>query len=328
MLQTISGGGSFTRANIAAINANFQALQTPDVWVRPQYGNNLGNGTTAPLGSYSNPYATMSGLSGILRPGLVVGLLGVLFEEYSSPRVNDVTVIGMGNLPVQATTGGVPNGGGSTWMSPSASSSGVLLQPNGQGWRIQNIFFSSGAGVTANPCIKLVNVGDPPASNCSEKTSVIGCYLTGTDDGISATDLPNNVYVGYNTFFGFSGAGDLAMSSSTGLGTGTLQNWVIEYNDFNGNAGHITMPLTSGKIRHNSFSYIYGSVTSTTQVVLTSGSNNEVYDNYFSVPFNQNGLTAMFAAGTNDRWMANAMGTAVLTPMTGRLWGVPVSGAA
>lgn len=325
-LQTITGGGSFTRANIAAINANFTALQTPDVWVRPQYGNNLGNGSASyPLGSYNNAYATMAGISGILRPGLVVGLQGVLLEEYSSPRVNGVTLLGMGNLPVQATTSGVANGGGSTWLSPT-SGTGALLQPNGQGWRIQNIFFNNSA--TAAGCIKLVNAGDPPTSNCSEKTAVIGCYLTGTDDGINANDLPNNVYVGYNTFFGFSGSGDLGMSSATGAGTGTLQNWVIEYNDFNGNAGHITMPLTSSKIRYNEFSYVYGSVTTTTQIILTNGSNNQIHDNTFAVPFNQNGLTAMFAAGTNDRWAANTMGTACLTPMTGRVWGVPVSGAA
>lgn len=318
-LATITGGGTFTRKNIADINANFVALANPDLWVRPQYGNNSNPGT------YESPLATMAGCSQYLRPGMTIGLLGVLLEEYSSPMVNDITILGMGNLPRQATTSGTPNGGGATWLSPSGGT-GALLQPNGQGWRIQNIFFNNSA--TAAGCIKLVNAGDPPTANCSEKTMIVGNILTGTDDGINCADLPNNVYVAGNRFFGFSGSGDLAMSSATGLGTGTLNGWVIEDNDFEGNTGHITMPLTSAIIRRNQFSYIYGSVTTTTQIVLTSGSNNHIYDNSFAVPFNQAGLSAMFASGTNDRWAANTMGTACLTPMTGRVWGVPVSGAA
>lgn len=103
---------------------------------------------------------------------------------------------------------------------------------------------------------------------------------------------------------------------------------MIQNCDFLGNAGHITGPFTSSVIRNNHFSYIYTGVTSTTQIVLTSGSNNSIYNNQFDVPFNAAGLSAMFASGTNDRWSANSMGTAVLTPMTGKLWGVPVSGAA
>lgn len=321
-LTPITGGGSFTRKNIDAINANFASLVTPDIWVRPQSTSS----SAAADGSYSRPYGTMNALSGqILKPGMIVGLEGVLTEEYSSPKVNDVTLLGMANLPRQATTSGVANGGGATWLSPT-SGTGALLQPNGQGWRIQNIFFNNSA--TAAGCIKLVNAGDPPTSNCSEKTSIVGCILTGTDDGVAATDLPNNVLIDDCIFFGFSGAGDLAISSATGVGTGTLQNWVIQNCDFMGNAGHITAPFTSSTIRNNHFTYIYGSTTTTTQVVLTSGSNNAIYNNRFDVPYNQNGLTAMFASGTNDRWGSNSMGTAVLTPMTGQLWGVPTSGAA
>jgi hypothetical protein len=273
--------------------------------VRPQVGVN----STAD-GSYARPYATMAGLSAVLKAGMVVGLEGVLFEEYSSPRVNDVTLVGMANLPRQATTSGVANGGGATWLSPSGGT-GALLQPNGQGWTIQNIFFNCSA--TAAPAIKLVNAGDPPTSNCSEKTSIVGCIITGTDDGIGATDLPNNVYIGGCTIFGCSGSGDLGISSATGAGTGTLNNWVIEDCMFQGNAGHITAPFTSSTIRRNKFSYIYGSVTSTTQIVLTSGSNNSVYDNHFDLPYNTNGITAMFAAGTDDRFGPNSFATAVTT---------------
>jgi hypothetical protein len=304
-LPAITGGGSFTRQNIQQINANFAAVSNPDVWVRPQYGNN-----NSADGTYARPYATMAGLSAILKPGMVVGVEGVLFEEYSSPRVNDVTIVGMANLPRQATTSGAANGGGATWLSPSGGT-GALLQPNGQGWRVENLFFNNSA--TAAGCIKLVNAGDPPTSNCSEKFSLIGCILTGTDDGVAALDLPNNVLIDGCTFFGFSGSGDLGISSATGAGTGTLNNWTIQNCTFQGNAGHITAPFTSSTIRNNHFSYIYGSVTSTTQVILTSGSNNSVYGNHFDLPYTTTGLAAMFALGTNDRWSFNEFATAVAT---------------
>lgn len=320
MLQQITGGGAFTRQNIQQINQNFAALSEPDFWVRPQVGNNNGNGTSYPLGSYQNPYADMTGFAGLLKAGDVIGLEGVLLQEYSSPRVNDVTIRGMGNLPRQATTSGTPNGGGATWLSPSGGT-GALLQPNGQAWTIENIFFNNSA--TAAGCIKLVNAGDPPTSNCSEKTTVRGCILTGTDDGIAATDLPNNVLIELCTFFGFSGSGDLAISSATGAGTGTLQNWTIQDCDFLGNAGHITAPFTSSRIRRNNFSYIYGSVTSTTQILLAGGSNNDVYDNRFAIPSTTNGISAMFSGGTNDRWGPNFTPNAVTTTIF--LFSVPTS---
>lgn len=320
-LPLVPDQGTFTKRNKDTINSNFAELTQPDVWVRPQYGNNLGNGSaTYPLGSYQNPYASMSGLAAILKPGMVVGLEGVLKEEYSSPRVNDVTLLGMGNMPRQATTSGVPNGGGATWLSPT-SGTGALLQPNGQGWRIENIFFNCSA--TAAPAIKLVNAGDPPTSNCSEKTWVNNCIITGTDDGIAATDLPNHVWITNTTIFGCSGSGDLGISSATGAGTGTLLGWRILNCEFLGNAGHITAPFSSAEIAFNHFSYIYGSTTSTTQVTLTNGANNSVHHNYFDVDTTINGITAMFGGGTNDKWYWNYSSNAVATTIA--KFGVPAS---
>lgn len=315
-LTPISGGGVFSRKNITDINANFTALVNPDLWVRPQNT----NPSAAADGTYDRPFASFTAAGPSMRPGMVVGLLGVTLEEFSSPKVNDITIIGMGNLPRQATTSGVANGGGSTWLSPSGGT-GALLQPNGQGWLIQNIFFNNSA--TAAGCIKLVNAGDPPTSNCSEKTTIRGCILTGTDDGIAATDLPNNVLIDSCTFFGFSGSGDLAISSATGAGIGTLQNWVIKNCTFNGNANHITAPFQSSEITGCKFSYIYGGTTSTTQVKLAGGADNSVHDNAFDIPASTNLISAMFSGGTNDRWYFNKFGSAVATTIFS--FGVPAT---
>ncbi len=313
---TITGGGSFTGKNIRDINNNFAAVGNPDLWVRPQNTSS----SAAADGSYERPYASFTAAGPAMRPGMTVGLLGVTLEEFSSPRVNDIRIVGMGNLPRQATTSSVANGGGSTWLSPSGGT-GALLQPNGQGWSIENIFFNNAA--TAAGCIKLVNAGDPPTSNCSEKTTVLGCILTGTDDGIAAVDLPNNVVIDGCTFFGFSGSGDLAISSATGVGTGTLQNWLIQNCDFRGNAGHITAPFQSSTIRYNQFSYIYGGVTSTTQIRLGGGADNDIYWNRFAIPSTTNLISGMFGTGTNDRWGPNLCPNAVTTTIF--LFGVPTS---
>ena len=250
-LQTISGGGSFTRQNISQINSNFDALNTVDLWVRPQYGNNLGNGSTAPLGSYDNPLATMAGCARYLKPGLVIGLLGVLLEEYVAPLgVNDVTIIGMANLPRQATTSGVPNGGGATWLSPSGGT-GALITIRAQGWRLQNIYFNCSA--TANPCVYILTdgAGDPPVDSDGAHLVIDNCILTGTDDGVHVSGGTNFVRIQNSTLFGFSGSGDVAISYETGAGIGTLLDWRIENCKFFNNASNIVMPFSHATIKNN-----------------------------------------------------------------------------
>lgn len=306
-------GGALTSADIAGLNSALTFVQ-PDFYVDGVYGYD-GNPGTSPQLAFRSPQALDSVLPQFRRNNntsrqIVVGLSGVINYEWSTPKVNDVRLVGLAGLPRQATSGGVPNGGGATWLSPTGGT-GALLQPNGQGWVVENIFFNNSA--TAAGCIKLVNAGDPPTANCSEKFTLRNCILTGADDGIAAVDLPNNILIEDCTFFGFSGAGDKGISSATGAGTGTLSNWVIRNCIFNGNASHIVAPLASGEITGCKFSYIYVGVTSTTQVELASGENNSVHHNHFDLPYSTNGISGMFSIGTNDRWAFNSFSTAVTT---------------
>lgn len=317
-MQLVTGGGAFTRQNIQQINDNFSAVQNPDIWVRPQYGHNSNNGL-----SFDNPKATLAGCARLIEPGIVIGLEGVLFEEYSGPIVNDVTIVGMANEPRQATTSGAPNGGGATWLSPSGGTA-ALLTVNGQSWKVQNVYLNNSS--TTNPVIRLMNAGDPPASADAAGFTLKGCTLTGGESGVLTRGGGYLVFDG-NTFVLFDTAAKMAIGTeSGGVGTGSWTR--VINNQFLGNTRHIDAAAHNWEIAYNHFSYISAGVTTTIQVDLTGGSNNSVHDNTFDVPYNQAGLTAMFAAGTDDRWMANTMGTAVLTPMTGRLWGVPTSGAA
>lgn len=326
MLQSVPDIGVFTGRDRDIINSNFEAITNPDLWVRPQYGSN----TTA-NGTYERPFQSIGGAlsSPLLRPGMNIGLLGVTFEEVIGPLgVNDITIVGMANSARQATTSGVANGGGSTWLSPSTGASSHLLIVRAQGWTIDNILFNNSTAGKA--CIQALisGSGDPPLAPSGEHLVIQNCKLTGAKYGVLSTGGPNFVALLNNTIYGFSDANDAGVISETGEGVHTNSWWVVKGNDFLSNAIHLDMASAGIEIAYNHFSYVRNGVTTTVQLDLTGSDNASVHHNTFDVPFNQNGLSAMFVAGTSDRYAANAMGTAVLTPMTGVLWGKPVSGAA
>lgn len=313
-MAVLSGpGGAFTAKDQSTITQNFTQINA-DYYIDGDYGFDGNPGTSAGL-AFRTP-APLNYLLPLYRRNnntqkqIVVAFSGVLNYEWSTPRVNDVYLVGSAGYPRQATTSGVPNGGGATWLSPTGGTA-ALIQPNGQGWTLDNLFFNNSA--TAAPCVQLVNVGDPPSSNCSESFILRNCTLTGSDDGLKATDLPNHVLIDNCEFRGFSGAGDYAITSATGLGTGTLMNWRIVNSRFNGNAGHITAPFANSEITGCKFSYVWNGTTTTTQVELSGGSNNTVAENYFDVPYSTNLISGMFSIGTNDRWYFNRFATAVTT---------------
>ncbi|HEX7936764.1 MAG TPA: hypothetical protein VF573_27335 [Paraburkholderia sp.] len=242
-MQTITGGGVFTRQNINDINDNFAELQTVDVWVRPQYGNN----NTAD-GSWDKPYATMAGVSKLLKPGLVIGLDGVLLEEFAAPvGVNNVTIIGNQVTPRQATTSGIANGGGATWLSPSGGT-GSLVTLRAQGWSFINVYFNCSA--TAGACVKLSRsgTGDPPTDPDGSHAAFVNCRFTGANYGIEDAGGCGFVQIDQCEFFNFSGTGDTAIKNSSTAIAAPLR-WVITNTTFWGNANHIVSPASRWTIK-------------------------------------------------------------------------------
>ena len=316
-LVTITGGGALTNKNISDINSNFAAVQLPDIWVRPQYGVNA----TAD-GTYAKPYATMAGAFGspLFVPGCVIGLLGVLFEEVSAPIVNDITILGMGNKPRQATTSGAANGGGATWLSPT-SGTGSLLTINGQGWRVQNIYFNNSATGATTGCIKLTGGGDPPLTADAGHAQIIGNVFTGEANGIYINGGPGFLQIEGNTFLFFDSSGDCAIlaggSGGTGYGSRVIGNF------FESNLTHIKALATAYAwvVARNHFSYVSGSVTTVVFIDFTGGNQNSVYENVFDVDSGNGGIANMFVQGTTDAWSANVLGTAVATDLFS--WGDP-----
>jgi hypothetical protein len=316
-LATITGGGAFTRQNIADINSNFAAIDNPDLWVRPQYGNNS-NAT----GTYDRPFATVGAAlaSSLLKPGMSIGLLGVTTEEVTAPIVNDITIVGMANQPRQATTFGAPNGGGATWLSPSGGT-GSLLTLRGQSQKVQNIYFNNSATGATTACIKLVGGGDPPLTADAGGTQVYGCRFTGEANGIYIDGGPGFLDIAGNTFMFFDSSGDCAILAGGSGGTG--YGSMIRGNFFEANLTHLKgLSAAYGwRVFDNHMSYISGGVTTSVFIDFTGGNQNSVYRNVFDVDSGNGGIAAMFIRGTNDAWAGNTLGTAVTT--TNFSWGDP-----
>lgn len=316
-LQTITGGGSFTKANIQAINSNFRAVTQPDLWVRPQYGRNIGAD-----GSYDSPFASIGGaLSSILCvPGTTIGLLGVTTEEVNAPIVNDISIIGMGNRPRQATTSGAPNGGGATWLSPSGGT-GSLLTLNGQAQRVSNIYFNNSATGATTGCIKLTGGGDPPATADAGHSAITDCVFTGEANGIYINGGPGFLVIDSNVFYFFDSSGDCAILAGGSGGTGYGSQ--VSNNAFESNLTHIKALSTAyaWRVFGNHMSYISGGVTTAVFIDFTGGNQNSVYQNVFDVDSGNGGIATMFVPGTDDRWSANVLSTAVAS--TAFSWGDP-----
>lgn len=305
-MYTISGGGSFTRQNVDQINSNFAELASTSggtgnasglsVWVRPQYGNNNN------VGTYDKPFATMTGASRAFTPGLTVNLEGTLFEEFSGPIVNDVTINGVGNQPRQNTTGGVPNGGGACWMSPSGGT-GTLLTINGQAWKVQNIFMNNAATGATTSCIKVATVDDPPTQPDGSHAQILGCILTGANFGIYAPDGPNYVTIAGCTFYNFAGSGDTAIKAIQNIRT--CLGWKLINNVFYNNVNHVVAALSRGTVTGNNFNVVGNTITTTICLSLNGGAGNSVYGNMFNRPLNTSPNATLYVGGTSDVWGAN-----------------------
>jgi hypothetical protein len=173
----------------------------------------------------------------------------VLFEQWTTPIVNNVTVVGVSNIPRQATTSGAPNGGGATWLaSSSVTTSLPLIRVQGQGWTLANIYFNS-AGITTNGCIEPYTVGDPPAQADGAHLLVTNCILTGAKYGVRCPTGTNYVRIVNTDIFGFSDSGDIAISAAPSIGT--LLDWRIEGCNLYSNANGIVAPLNKGSIKYN-----------------------------------------------------------------------------
>lgn len=264
--------GAFTPETAAALLSEATPVQTvqPTLYVNSYTGSNANVGTSPDLA-----LGTIAQALAMAENGSVIGIFGV-FKEHCTTRLGlqDVTIVGLANTPRQATTSGVANGGGATWLSATGGTT-ALLTVQGQGITVRNIYFNNSA--TAAPCIDLVTVGDPPAEADAAHFLAEDCIFTGADNGIDATDGTNFVRIVNCTFLNFAGAGDIAINATGGVGT--LLDWRIIGCRFYNNVSNIIAALSHGLIQNCTFE-----AGSTTTIDLTNGTApNYVVNNFFSI---------------------------------------------
>lgn len=305
-MQQVSGGGAFTRANIAAINSNFTSVGGIDLWVRPQA---VGASNTN-VGSYDKPFATMTGLAaaGAMVPGVTIGLQGVLKEIFVAPAVNDITIVGVANQPRQATSDGVPNGGGATWMNPGTVASalvtcGSLGTDNGQAWTFKNIFFGqagSAACVIMNRTLAGADSSHSAFYNCTFTAPGVNSGI-----GLSCGEILRLI-VDHCQFYDFNGTTARAIYANIagGIANPPYLEWQITNNTFTNNVNHIVGALRNAVITGNNINLIGKTQTTTGMILLAGGANNIVMGNNIA-DASAGPSVGTYTGGTADAWFNN-----------------------
>lgn len=257
-------------------------------------------------------FLTFTDLAPNLRSRDLIYLSGVLREQATAPQdIFDVTIVGAANRPRQATDGGVPTGGGASWLSPTSPVAATpLLTLREQGWVIQNIQF---APVAASACIRLARAETAALMDASH-TIITGCYFVGGGaTGIGIEDVGG---CGFVVIDGcrFQAIADTAVK---GISTGIAvpQGWEITDCQFRENLNDIKMSLNHSLIEMNRF-YSAGS-GSTNKVISTvalsgQGNNNHVILNQFKNIASEIQISNGYSGGSTDTWNNYAEGTAAL----------------
>lgn len=255
-----------------------------------------GNG---PRGSFT----TFADLAENLQNRDTIILGGVLREQAVAPLdVYDVTIIGAANTPRQATSGGVPTGGGATWMPPSsgAVASTPLLELKAQGWSFYNISFtphtsSAAIRLTRSATVDTIDASHALFNNC----------LFGGQGGTGQIGIEDNGGCGFVTIEN-SRFNLLTGTAIKGLNTAAAipQGWNIINNVFRRNTNSIAMSLTQGLVMNNVINQAADDANNKVNLVAVAaqGSLNMVLLNYFSDAAANVTIAKGYKPGTTDVW--------------------------
>jgi hypothetical protein len=251
-----------------------------------------------PNGAHS--FQTFTDLAPNLRSRDTILLSGVLREQAVCPvGVFDVSIIGASNRPRQATNGGVPTGGGASWLSPTVPTAAPLLQVIEQGWRIENIQF---APVAAQPCIRFRRRETATIPDASHG-AVVGCYFStggAAGVGIDVTET-KNLEVAECSFEALGAGACITNTADGGIATNAYHH--IHHNRFlRGNALEIDLATNDSLIEWNTFYALFG-VEGGFRIDLQGGARNRVFNNWFSDATAQYAVAGGYRTGAaTDRW--------------------------
>lgn len=280
--------------NQQLVVGNFSGLVNRVHYLFPQGG--------APSANGLGVYTTFAALKPQLRSRDVIVLGGVLKEQVVAPAVYDVLVIGASNNGRQATSGGVPTGGGASWLAPdSPTATTPLIRVVAQGWRFENIQF---APVAASACITF-DRRETAAIPDSSHGAVVNCYFsTGGASGYGVELIEvKRILIEDCTFEGLTGASGTAIKSTVGGGIADTSHHVIRGNNFIQNVNDIVASMNYGLITGNFF-YSTNPVEGGQRIKIDGGGTgrNRVLNNRFSDIIADVTIAKGYKAGTNDTW--------------------------
>lgn len=232
-----------------------------------------------PAGAHT--FQTFAALSPRLRSRDTILLSGVLREQATTPLgVFDVTIIGAANKPRQATSGGVPAGGGASWLAPTSP---VALTPLisvlEQGWEFNNIQMAPVAGA---PCIWLrrqESATIPDASHCR----IISCYFStggagGIGIGLGETSRNRIEDCDFDALDGGGNGVGIGYVTDGGFAVNTM-NHIIGNRFHAGTNFDIQFPGTKCLIENNIFEGVFATEGGY-RIDLDGGALNMVINNY------------------------------------------------
>lgn len=265
-------------------------------------------------GGPRNAFTTFTDIKSHLRSRDIIVLGGVLREQAVAPLdVYDVQIIGAANQPRQSTSGGVPTGGGASWLAPTSPvASTPLLEVRAAGWQFSNIEFTP---ANASAAIRLTRSAVVDTIDASHAI-FDGCYFAGnggtTQIGIEDNGGCRSALI---TDCRFEGLGDTAIKGLTTAAAIPLA-WQIQDSRFQQNLNDIKMSLSYAAIQRNKFMTAGSGATNkviSTVALSGQGGNNQVLLNFFSNAAANIQISNGYSGAATDMWSNYPLGTAALS---------------
>lgn len=252
-----------------------------------------------------NCFTSFAALAPNLRSRDLILLSGVLREQAIAPlNIYDVAIIGASDLPRQATSGGVPTGGGASWLPPSSGALATtpLLELRAQGWSFQNIQFSPH---TASACVRLTRSAVVDTIDASHALFQ-DCFFSG--GGTTPIGIEDNGGCGFvqvlNSRFQNLTSAILSLNTAAAIPL----SWAIQQNRFQQNTNDIKMSLSYAIIQWNNFMTAGAGATNKvvqTNFIAAQGNNNHVCHNVFTNTSAQIANASGYNGGNADVWADN-----------------------
>lgn len=257
-----------------------------------------GNSGLSPL----TPFLTMSRAFEFVKSFDVIVLMGVIREQLVTPAdTYDVTIIGAGNNPRQATSGGVYTGGGASWLGPASPvATTPLLEVKSAGWAFKNLEFTP---VNASAAVRLTRSAVTDSIDASH-AAFDNCAFQ-SNGGTTQIGIEDNGGCGFVTIDDCRFEA-LAGTAIKGLNTAAAVplRWKVRNNYFWRNTNAISMSSSQGLFERNRFNQTANDVNFKVNLVAVAaqGDLNYVIDNIFSDAAANVTIAKGYKPGTTDVW--------------------------